>query len=436
VLSATKRPSPAATRAYAERYAWQKVAERHREISHRALSGGRGGERTHERDSDDPLKVVYLDHVARMSGGEIALLRLLPHLKDVQQHVILAEEGPLVDELHRARISTEVMPFAARARDLRKGQVDGTGVPALAAAATTTYVLRLARRLRELRPDVVHSNSLKAGVYGSLAARLAGVPMVWHVRDRIEDDYLPHAAVVMVRQMTRKLPAAVVANSKSTMATLHAPADTQRIYRVLPDVLGDVPVRARTNHRALTYGVVGRLAPWKGQDLFLRAFARAFPSGQERAVIVGGALFGEDAYADQLPRLAEELGIAERVELRGHRDDVWSELARLDVLVHASITPEPFGQVILEGMAAHVPVIAADAGGPAEIIEHDVTGVLYRPGDVDALVDAMRSLRAAEARERLSAAAHVAAARFSPAVTAEELQRIYSSVAEHSLRRR
>ncbi len=433
------RPSRAATRAFAERFDWVAVAERHRAVARRAAAtrAARRSRRAAASSSgDERLRVVYLDHTAQLSGGEIALLRLLPHLDRVNAHVLLAENGPLVERLHLAGISTEVLPFAAPARDLRKGDVRRGGFGLAVAATTATYVLKLAARLRALRPDIVHTNSLKSGVYGSLAARLAGVPLIWHVRDRIAEDYLPAAAVALVRRLVGHLPAAVLANSRATMDTLAAPRNPVVLYSVLPEVLSDVPIRARNTAGPLTFGVVGRLAPWKGQDFFLRSFAQAFPDGPERAVVVGGALFGEDDYAQTLPQLASKLQIAERVELRGHRPDVWDELSRLDVLVHASVTPEPFGQVILEGMAAGVPVIAADAGGPAEILEHDVTGVLYKPLDAQALASAMRRMHDARLRERLSVAARNGLGPYAPKAVATQLQAVYATVVQRRHGRR
>ena len=235
--------------------------------------------------------------------------------------------------------------------------------------------------------------------------------------------------------MSRSLATAVIPNSQSTMDTATTPAMPGVIYSVLPEVLTDVPVRDRTADGPLNFGIVGRLAPWKGQDLFLRSFAQAFPQGDERATVVGGALFGEDEFADVLPRLATSLGIAERVELRGHCTDVWDELSRIDVLVHASVSPEPFGQVILEGMAAGVPVIAARAGGPAEILRHDVTGVLYEPGDRAGLAGAMRRMRDPALRDRLSTAARDGLGPYSPPVVAAKLQQLSETVAARSRRR-
>jgi glycosyltransferase involved in cell wall biosynthesis len=331
-------------------------------------------------------------------------------------------------------ISTEVMPMRASVQGLRKDKVRAGGLPTAAAASTAAYVMALARRLRSLNPDIVHTNSMKAGVYGSLAARIAGVPLIWHVRDHIDESYLPPHAVGLIRRMTRHFPTAVVANSRSTMETLRAPTNPFLIYSVLPEVLTDVPSRKRSTVDTLRFGVVGRLAPWKGQDFFLRAFAEAFRHGDERAVVVGGALFGEDDYARSLPALADELGIADRVELRGHRSDVWDELSRLDVLVHSSVTPEPFGQVILEGMAAGVPVIAAGAGGPSEILSHGETGILYPPGDVGGLAEAMRSMHDRRLREQLTVAARGALGAYAPPVVAAQLQTVYSAVVARTRR--
>ena len=375
------------------------------------------------------MRVVYLDHVAQLSGGEIALLRLIPHLTEVQPHVILAEDGPLAGELANAGISCEVLTMKERTRAMRKSGITVRSIRPAMVFDMTRYVLRLARRLRQLRPDVVHTNSLKAGVYGSFAARLAGVPVVWHVRDRISNDYLPAAAVWSIRLMTRRLASAVVANSRATMDTLDPRAKPIIVYSVVPDVTLSPAASATRSHGPLTVGLIGRLASWKGQDLFLRAFAEAFPSGDERGVIVGAALFGEDAYEDELRVLAAELGLDGRVEFRGFQPNIWPELARMHILVHASRIPEPFGQVVIEGMAGQVAVVAADAGGPAEIITHGQNGVLYAMGDQAALAAAMRGLGAdPERRRQLIQGGLASVAAYHPDVVADRVQGLYRDI--------
>jgi len=176
---------------------------------------------------------------------------------------------------------------------------------------------------------------------------------------------------------------------------------------------------------------VGRLTPWKGQHVLLEAMARAFPDGPEQAWLVGDAMFGETGYADRLRGLVTSLGLTGRVELRGFRQDVWPELAAVDVVVHASITPEPFGQVVIEGMAAGRPVVAANAGGPAEIVTDGVDGLLVPPDDVDALAAALRRLRDdGGLRDRLAAAGVATAARYTPAHTAERVLGVYRRLAD------
>ncbi|MEJ7783916.1 MAG: glycosyltransferase [Solirubrobacteraceae bacterium] len=413
-------PSRPATRRFAEGYSWLGVVERHRAVLREAVA---------PESAERRMRVVYLDHVAQLSGGEIALLRLVTHLDEVEPHVILAEDGPFAEELVQAGISTEVLPMPERARGLRKDSVTAPRVQLRVVLVTAGYILRLALYLRRLRPDIVHTNSLKAGVYGSIAGRMAGVPVVWHVRDRIETDYLPRAAVRMVRGMTRRLAATVVVNSHSTLATLDPRAQPEVVYSVVSVALA-VPAHLELRERGpLVVGMVGRFAPWKGQDLFLRAFADAFPDGDTRCVLVGAALFGEHGFDQELHKLARSLGVDDRVEFRGFRTDIWPELARMDMLVHASLIPEPFGQVILEGMAARVPVVAADAGGPAEIVHHDVNGILYRMGDRAALARSLRELAEnPERRRRLVDGGLSTVAAYDPGVVSVRLQRLYRTV--------
>jgi glycosyltransferase involved in cell wall biosynthesis len=377
------------------------------------------------------LRVVFLDHVARFSGGEIALLRLLPTLaREVDVQVLLGEEGPLVEEMAAVGLAVEVVALPVRLREVRKDTVRPGKLRLREVAPLPGYVFRLAGRLRELAPDIVHTNSLKAALYGGAAGRLAGVPVVWHIRDRISDDYLPASAVRLVRLAGRVLPSAVVANSQTTLETLpHVRWSGVVPNPVVPDTVEDWSSRRRDRSSALTFGISGRLAPWKGQLLFLEAFAAAFRGTEARAHVVGAAMFGEDEYSACLQRRATELGIGEQVEFRGFRADIWKEFAELDVLVHSSVIPEPFGQVVLEGMAAGLPVVAPNAGGPAELITDGVDGLLVAPGEVEALATALKRLHDDPAlRDRLGEAARVTASAFTPERAARQLVENYRTL--------
>jgi glycosyltransferase involved in cell wall biosynthesis len=381
--------------------------------------------------TDRPLRVAILGHSAKLSGAELSLVELVAAFEDVEPLVLLAESGPLVERLEQAGAEVEVLPLRREARLVRRDQLRAGPFGLLSAgAATAAYAARLARRLRGLHVDLVHANTLKALFYGGAATQLERKPLVWHAHDRISQDYLPRAAVRLVRGVARTTAEGVIANSSATLATL---GRLRRPATVIPE-----PVRHQAfgerrtrNGEPFVAAMVGRIAPWKGQDVFLRAFAGAFPDGDERAVILGAPLFGEEPYERALRALVGQLELGDRVELRGFTDDVAGELAQVDALVHASVIPEPFGRVIVEGMAAGLPVVAAAGGGPDEIVTESVDGLLYPPGDVDELAAALRRVATdAGLAERLGSAAVERARAFSPELAAAQTSAFYRRVLE------
>lgn len=411
--------SPAKCRDRAEAFGWDAAARRHRDI-YRAVVA---------RPARRRPRVVYLDHCAELSGAELGLARLLRCLDGVDAHVILAEDGPLVGRLARAGISVEVLPMAEGARALRRDRVRPARLPLGAGVASARYVATLARRLWSLRPDLVHTNSLKAALYGAGAGRMAGTPVVWQIHDRLAADYLPAAAIRLMGAAAR-LPRAIIVNSEATRATLPRCACP---VEVIPCPVDVPPAPAAVNgagaDRELHVGVVGRIAPWKGQHLFLDGFARAFADGEARAVLVGAPLFGETDYERELHAQVARLGLDGRVSFRGFREDIAHELGRLDILVHSSVIPEPLGQVVLEGMAAGLPVVVPDVGGPAEIVRDEVTGLVYTAGDAAAMARALRRLDAEPAlRGRLGARGREAAHAFSPESIAPRVEDLYRRV--------
>ncbi len=390
--------------------------------------------------------VVYFDHTALMSGGEIALLHLLQHLdtRRFRPIVVLSADGPLHAKLTEAGIETHLLLLEEGVAQTRK---DSLGLRALlqprAALVVLRYVCRLARFLKAQKAHLLHTNSLKSDVIGGLAGRIVRVPVLWHLRDRIAADYLPAPAVTGFRWLARLLPTVVVANSQATLLTLEPRARRRRalvqagpLRTTLQVVHDGIPASEAPEVRVGSscgplIGLVGRLSPWKGQHIFLAAAAQVcqeFPSA--RFQIIGSAMFGEEAYEAQVREQCRTLGLTECVEFLGFRTDVPSLIADLDILVHASTLGEPFGQVVVEGMVAGKPVVATDGGGVPEIVAEGVTGWLVPMGESAPMAEAIvRLLRDPEGAERMGAAGRQRVLEhFNIELTAQGVQEVYEQM--------
>jgi glycosyltransferase involved in cell wall biosynthesis len=245
------------------------------------------------------------------------------------------------------------------------------------------------------------SLTLKAHLLGGLAGRLAGARVVWHVRDHLASPYLPAAAVPLVRLAARAVAHRVVAVSASVARTV----GRSDVVVVRQGVRTPEEATERPPGGPPRVGLVGRIAPWKGQDVFVAAAARLAPELPDAEfVLAGSALFGEEGYERELRAQVTRLGLDDRVRFLGFRDDVWEVYRELDVVVHASTQPEPYGNVVLEAMACRRALVAAAAGGVLELVDHGRTGLLVPPGDPEALADAVgRLLRSPEERRRRAA---------------------------------
>lgn len=345
--------------------------------------------------------VAFLSHSAALSGAELLVSRVTAACTRTTPVVVLGEHGPLEQVLAGAGVRCEVLLLDASVRDHTVGTTTGAAAKVRSTVRTTRA---LAELLRAMGTRVVYTHSAKAHVYGGLAGRLTGTPVVAHVHDIVGTSGSSRANAALLHTTLRFLPRAVIANSRTTARSLGRLRRPAAVIGCPATVPSTAPPR---RGGPFTFGMVGRLTPWKGQDVVLRAFAAARTAGLDpsaRLRLVGAPLFGDDdLFGRELRVLAQELGIAGHVDFRGHRSDVGGEMAGCDVVVHASTRPEPFGQVVVEAMAFGRPVIAADAGGPAEVITDGHDGLLVAPGDVDALASAMVRLATdREARGRLA----------------------------------
>jgi lipopolysaccharide heptosyltransferase II len=152
----------------------------------------------------------------------------------------------------------------------------------------------------------------------------------------------------------------------------------------------NIPRAVKTDKKSFTVVMIGRITPLKGHPYFLKAMARVIHKIPSLKVqIIGDAPAKKQAYKDELILLTKRLGITKNVEFLGNRHDIPQLLSKADCLVLSTITQEAFGRVIIEAQAAGVPVVATRVGGVTEIIEHEKTGLLVLPKEIEAMSDAV-----------------------------------------------
>lgn len=384
------------------------------------------------------MKVLFYNHTGQVSGAERMLLMILARLNQrlFDPLVICPEQGPLLIMVKSLGVPVESVPALEARFTWRAGRL-------LRYLKSFLLVIReLRRKVVSLKPDLIHANSIRAGLVATAATLGMGTKVVWHLHDLLPRHPLSMGvrlfAFLCARTRMIAVSRAVAENfggaiyglgpglRKRTTVILNAielekfHANQTASQQVRDDLnLGDSrPV----------IGIVGQLTPRKGQLELMRAFAQVLTERPKAMLLVVGApLFNRDHEYEQLLRdTARELGISEHVRLLGARNDVAAVMQALDLLVVNS-SSEPFGLVALEAMACGTPVVAAACDGLAEIIEHGVDGWLVPPGDEKAMAAAIVSLSCQPAlRAQLAEQAkkHVAS-RFSANRYLTELQAFY-----------
>jgi L-malate glycosyltransferase len=387
------------------------------------------------------VRVLYVSHTAEISGGERSLLDLLGALNGRVKAAAATPAGPLSAALRTRGIPVCAIPGTAGSLKLHPLHTPRTAGE-LARAAWS--VRRIARRERI---DLVHANSIRAGIVAATAARTAAPPAVVHVRDVLPDGRLARAS----RMVVGRGASAIVGNSAYTLerfadpsndallAVAHSPVDLDRLRtaanldrRQARAALG-IPAYA-----APVLGVVAQLTPWKAQDDAIRIVAGlrdAYPG--VRLLLVGSAKFvsrstrhDNRSFMRRLEALVEELDLDDRVLFLGERGDVPEVLRALDMLLVPS-WEEPFGRAVVEALAVGVPVAATSAGGPREVLRDGVEGLLLPPHQPDAWVSALLRLFADPARlaeMRRQGPARVS--RFDRSAHADRILSIYERVLE------
>jgi glycosyltransferase involved in cell wall biosynthesis len=268
------------------------------------------------------------------------------------------------------------------------------------------YASRLAGALREERPAIVHAHGFKMHVLSALA-RPARTAVVWHVHGYLSGRAWTGRALTAVASRA----SAIVANSRSVahdvrqvlgsrlpVKTIYNAVDLTRFhprgYSLDLDALSGLRAAPGGTVRV---GLVGTFGRWKGHHVFLDALSRMPPAAGVRGYVIGEPIYatsGSQFTLDELRRAAADRSLADRVGFTGFVDDVPAAMRALDIVLHASTEPEPFGMVLAEAMASGRALVASRAGGAAELFDEGVEAFGHRPGDAADLARVLTALAA------------------------------------------
>jgi glycosyltransferase involved in cell wall biosynthesis len=394
------------------------------------------------------MRIAYLSVSDQLGGSEIVLLEMIKGIRRLRPawtlQLILPGRGPLLDHAEAAGADCVVLPMPASLA--RLGEF-GAGPAALVARlvpvalALPAYLHRLRKIIRAGRPAILHTNGFKAHVVGVRAR--GDTKVVWHMHE-----------YVSARRFTRSLlashqrqVAAMLANSRSVAADLTAALRPEAPVRVVHNAVDlhtfapDGPAEALDRRAGLTpspapvvrVGLVATFARWKGHEVFLRALAALPADLPIRGYVVGGPVYdtaGSQHTLAELQGLANELGLGGRVGFTGFLPSA-PAMRALDVVVHASTRPEPFGLVIAEAMACGRAVITSAIGGAAELVDAGEDALTHAPGDVADLSRCIRRVAGdQELRRALGIRARASACRrFDSERLAREVVAVYEAIA-------
>ena len=394
------------------------------------------------------MRVAYVSVSDRMGGSEAVLLELMRGLRRDRAewglHLITPGAGELLQAARAAGVAGTVVAMPDSIARFGETAAGAAALPIRllqAALAVPSYQRRFDAAMRAISPDIVHTNGFKAHVFA--ARHRIGGALVWHLHEYIGARPVTRA---LLRRYARYCDA-LVTNSESVAADVRGTLASPPLSTILNgvdlemfspdgpvadlDALSALPPAAPGTVRV---GLPATFARWKGHTTFIQALAMLSPQVPVRGYVIGGPLYdtrGSQHTVAALRTLARDLGIADRIGFTGFVATPAHALRALDVVVHASTEPEPFGMVIAEAMACGRAVITTAAGGAGELVRDGHDAIVHPRGDAKALARCIESLATdAGLRSRLAANARASAVeRFDARRMTEQFVRLYEQTA-------
>jgi len=345
-----------------------------------------------ERRPAGKIKVAFISHSSAFEGAEQSLYCLLKHLdRDRFDPVVVLPSGTglLFDRVKELGMDVVLVRSGWWIRSRAgKAQLLVGAYKELVAART---IMGLVKRFGV---DVIYTNTV-VRLSGALAAKLCGIPHVWHIREILEGHPLkPLLGIPATFKVVDRLSDRVIANSRAVARQFRETDKARVVYNaveVSPASEGGRGSRLKEEFGirpdALLVAILGSVHPHKNHEMLVRAFGKVKPRLDTACLLIIGTVQDED-YASRLRGLIKDLGIGDRVYWGGFRTDIPEIMREFDLIAVPSLA-EPFGRTTIEAMAAGLPVVATNTGASPEIVLDGVTGLLVGPDDPDGMCEAI-----------------------------------------------
>lgn len=339
------------------------------------------------------ISILFINSTPEYGGANIQLIEILRHLDLNRYRPVIVNPPQKVQRL------ADFAQFREPVYTLRLGVIKRSKNPLALikfAGESAWGVLQISRLIKKEKIKIVHANTSTV-ISGAIAAKINGLPLIWHVHEVFSPLLIRHFLCRLIMSLADR----VVVISKAVRNQFPPKAwpkidivydgiDPEKLKPASSDFKQTVRDKLGINKEAPLIGMVGRFVPWKGQKTFIEACSLAKDEFPAAHFILAGQTFDElKPYTNSLEHLARKLNLANLHFKYWYKDS--AELMNiLDIVVHASERPEPFGLVVIEAMALEKPVIGT-IGGVREIITDDV-GLTVPAGDPVALSDAIKNL--------------------------------------------
>ena len=375
------------------------------------------------------MKVLYLEAAYGFGGSLTGLLELFRYLPDSIEPILVTPFDPWSHTDHPPNIEHEQVDIAA---PLPKS--GGHWLPGLYryyADYLKPWQTVTAQMIRKYQPDLVHANNSLSINYGvGRAAKKFGVPSICHQKDF---EYPGKLMQIMASRTPFDHHIAMSRSIQDQLVTLGVPeSKCSEIFDPMTPPSDDQLAgrRATMPQAPPVVAMHSMIIEWKGQHVFIDAIAELAKRGVTnfRPMIAGSPPAGEPGYLDSIKQRASEKGVLDRIEFPGHQKDVYEYLTGVDIAVHCSIDPEPFGRVVPEVMLMGIPGVVSTGGGPQQYVIDGEMGFHAPCGDAMKLADAIERLLAMspEQRDKMGETARQhALAEFTPQHLSNQMMSVY-----------